>query len=116
MESHLGLLDSIVRNVERLCEGEVCCFGHRKKASALCLLYKVYHRVDCPMNEYLNHFMGARNTRVPASVGELASVIPRCRTAQFRRSFLPAAACLWNLLPLYLSRGDTLSSFKSTLN
>ena len=25
VESHLGLLDSIVRNAERLYEGELCC-------------------------------------------------------------------------------------------
>ena len=43
-ESHLGLLDSIVRSAERLCEDELCCLGHRK-VSALCLLYKIYHRV-----------------------------------------------------------------------
>ena len=24
-KSHLGLLDSIVRSAERLCEGELCC-------------------------------------------------------------------------------------------
>ena len=26
-ESYLGLLDSIVRSAERLCDGELCCFG-----------------------------------------------------------------------------------------
>ena len=36
----LGLIDSIVRSDERLCEGELCCLGHRRKVSALCLLYK----------------------------------------------------------------------------
>ena len=37
-ESHLGLLDSIVRRTEKLYEGEVCCLGHRRKISVLCLL------------------------------------------------------------------------------
>ena len=34
------LLDSIVRSAEELCEGELCCLGHRRKVSALCLLYE----------------------------------------------------------------------------
>ena len=36
-ESHLGLLDSIVRNAERLCEGGHCCFRHRWEGSTLCV-------------------------------------------------------------------------------
>ena len=42
-ESHLCLLDSIGRSAERLCEGELCCLGHRMKGSPLCLLYEIYH-------------------------------------------------------------------------
>ena len=36
----IGLLDSVVRSAERLCEGDLCCLGHRRKVSSLCLLYK----------------------------------------------------------------------------
>ena len=32
--------------------GELCCFGHRGKVSVLCLLYKIYHRVNHPKNEH----------------------------------------------------------------
>ena len=32
------------------------------------------------MNEYLLHFVAARNTRASVALGELAVVIPRCRT------------------------------------
>ena len=38
-ESHLGLLDSIVRSAGRLCEGELV----GRKFSALRFLYKIYH-------------------------------------------------------------------------
>ena len=48
---------SIVRSVERLCEDEFSCLGSRRKVSALCLLYKIYHRVNHLMSEYLNLFM-----------------------------------------------------------
>ena len=33
-QSHLGLLDRIVRSTERFCEGKLCCLGHRRKFSA----------------------------------------------------------------------------------
>ena len=31
--------DSVARSAERLCEGELCRWGHRRKVSALYLLY-----------------------------------------------------------------------------
>ena len=42
------------------------------------------------MNEYLNNFVAACNTRASATLGELALVIPHYRTDQFNRAFLPA--------------------------
>ena len=66
------------------------------------------------MNEYLHLFVVARN-RASAVLGELALVIPRCRTSQFSRSLLPAAAHLFNLLPSGVLSGVTLSSFNSTM-
>ena len=93
-ESHLGLMDTIVHSEERLYEDEPCCLGHGRKASALCLPYNIYHRVDHQMNEYLKHFVVARNTRISSALGELSLVIFRCRTDQFSRSFLPARTCL----------------------
>ena len=71
VEFHLGLLDSIIRSAEILCESELCCLRRRNKVSSLCLLYNIYHRVDQLMNEYLDHFKAARNTRDLAALGEL---------------------------------------------
>ena len=45
-KSHLVLQDSIVHRAEKLCEREFCYLRHREKVSALCLLYKIYRRVD----------------------------------------------------------------------
>ena len=50
-ESHLDFLDSIVRRAERLCQSELCSLALRRKVSALVLLYKIYHRVNHPMND-----------------------------------------------------------------
>ena len=62
-ESHLSLLDSVVCSAEGLCEGELCCLWHRRKVSALCFLYKIYHREDHSLNEYLQYFVATCNTR-----------------------------------------------------
>ena len=74
------------------------------------LLYKIYHRADRLMHEYLHNFVAARNTSTLAALGELALVIPRCRTDQIGRSFLPAAVHPWNLLPSSVFSGGTLSA------
>ena len=89
---------------------------HRRKVSELCLLYKIYHRVDLTINEYLNHFVAARNVRASAALGELALMIPSCRTDEFSRSFLSAVVCLWNLLSSGVFSGGSLSSFKSDMD
>ena len=68
------------------------------------------------MNEYLHHFVATRNIRALAALSELALMIPRCRTNQFSRLFLPAAVRLWNLLPSGDFNDGSLSSFKSTMN
>ena len=115
-ESHLRLLDSILRSAERSCEGELCSLENRRIVSALYLLYEIYHRADHRMNKYLKHLFVDRNTIASATLGKLALVIPRFRTDQFSRSFLPAANRLWNVLPSGVFSGDTLSSFKIAVN
>ena len=109
-ESHLSLLDSVVRSAEMLCESERCCLGHSRKVTALCLLHKIHHRAKHPL-----HFVATRNTRASAALCELASVIPRCRTGQFSRLFLKVAVRLWNLLPVNMFCGSALRSFKSAM-
>ena len=38
--------------------------------SVLYFLYKIYHRGDHPINEYLKHFVATRNTRASAALGD----------------------------------------------
>ena len=67
---------------------ELYCLGHRMKVSALYLLYKTYHRMGHPMNEYLHQIVAARNARASAALGEFVVVIPFCRTDHFSQSSL----------------------------
>ena len=86
LQSHFGLLESVVRSAECQCVGELCYLGHRRRVGALCLLYKIHHRTDHPMHEQRYSFVAARHTRDSAAVGVLALVIQSCRTDQFSRS------------------------------
>ena len=49
------------------------------------VFYKIYHRADHLLHEYLHNFVAACNTRAAAALGELDLAIPRCRTDQFSR-------------------------------
>ena len=83
-------------------------WGHRRKVSALCLLYKIYHRVDHPMNDCLNHVDAARNTRASAALEELALVVSRCRTDHISRSVVSACCCASVVISIYcVFSGDT---------
>ena len=79
----ISLLNGIVRHVEMLNKSKFCCLGYRRKVSALCLLYKIYHRVHHTMKQYPKPFVVARNTRASAALGEFALIISRCITNQF---------------------------------
>ena len=57
-----------IPNAERLYESEHCCLTYGRKVRPLGFLYKFYHRVDYPVNGYLNHFVATRNTRASAAL------------------------------------------------
>ena len=86
-ESHLGLLDSVTLNKERLCDCELYCLEHRR-----CLLYKIYHLVDHSMNKYLHYFASARFS-FSFSERVIDLVISRCRTNRL---------CRWLYLMLFV--------------
>ena len=60
----------------------------------MCLRYKIYHRMDHPMNEHLNHFVAVRNIRASAALGEVVLEISGRKAYQFSRSLLLAAGRL----------------------
>ena len=76
----MGLLNSVVRSAESMCEGELCC-------NAFSLLYEIYHKVNHSTNEYQRHFVAVCSTRASAAQGELALVILLCKIDHFSRSF-----------------------------
>ena len=74
-----------------------CNLAHRQSVAVLCMLFKV-------MSNSMHHLSGALPLPyVPASVtrGALAAHMnsfapPRCRTSQYRRTFVALSVSLWN--------------------
>ena len=65
------------RSAEMLCKGERC-LGHRRE-SVLCFLYKIYHKVYYPINEYPVHFIATSNTNsASTALGGFDLDITRC--------------------------------------
>ena len=118
-ESHLGLW-VVLFSLRKGSVRTSCCLVHRRKVSASWLFYKIYHRVDHPMNEPLNRFVAACNTRASTALGELALVFYQFLAAELIKSVghfcLLFFVCGWNLLPLGVLGSDTLSCFKSAMN
>ena len=101
----------------RVCYASIALlFGAQKEGQYLVfLLYEIYHRVDIPINEYLNHFVAACNTRASIPLGGYLWC-SRASVTQFTRSFLPAVGSCRICCRRACLRMGTLISFKSTMN
>ena len=87
--------------VQSLCEGSgVGDLSHRRSVGLLSMLYKVCFNSVHPLGESLPaRFVPSRVTRATEALHEHALVVPRCRTEQYKRSFLMSGVRLWNRLP-----------------
>ena len=80
-ESHLSLLDSVVRSAVGLCEGEPYCLGAQKEGQCLVrVLVRFIAERTALLHEYLHHFVEARDNIASAALCELALVILLSRT------------------------------------
>ena len=85
---------------------------HLRSISSLCMLYKIFHNPDHPLNSELpNLFQPARITRNALKSNSLAFSIQRNNTGQYSRCFIPAPTALWNKLPVVLL---SLVNFKNS--
>ena len=57
-----------------------------------------------------------RHTRAAAVAHPCELEVPRCRTSQFGKCFLPAHIRMWNDLPSSVFDSGTLSGFKGAVN
>ena len=117
-DTHLRLLDRVVRTVFTLSNGQVLCdLDHRRSVAELCVFHKLFFNFDHPVKRLMpGPMLRRRDTRRTLAAHEFAVQPIACRTEQFRRCFFTRVSTLWNSLDGAVFGGPTLSSFKSRTN
>ena len=108
------LLDKVVCTAETLCESDLCCLELRHKVSALCMLYKIYSNEAYPLCSQLTLPVPVHTTYAAVAAHGCVLALPRVKTVQFRRTFVPATVHLRNVLPHVV--GDGIYRFKRGVN
>ena len=99
-DTHLKLLERIVRQVRILIPDLTIDLEHRRKVAAQCMFYKIYNNLRHPVRSLLpDPYVGNRNTRHNETFNRLALRPSRYKTEQFKRSFIPSCLRIWNSLP-----------------
>ena len=112
--SHLKLLDRVVRSGGFLAGGLECNLAHRRSVAELCMLFKIKSNPMRPLSGALPLlYVPACVTRDALVAHRHSFAPPRCRTSHYRRTFVPLSVSLWNDLcdPVFDSAG--LAGFKS---
>ena len=117
-DTHLKLLDRVVGGACFLAGGMLNCdLSHRRSVAVLCMLYKIRCNPKHPLCGALPMpYVPVRVTRRALIAHRYTFAPPRCRTSQYRRTFIPLSVSLWNDLvdPVF---GDVgLACFKSRSN
>jgi len=123
---HLSLLDRVVRCISELCGGvvpllqdvpDLVSLAHRREVAGLCMYYKIYNNHSHLLNGVTR--VAPRRSRFTRA-GDRAHLyeveLPRFRTVQYGRSFVPAFSRAWNLLPATVFGGGCLERFKRAAN
>ena len=81
------------------------------------MLYKIHSNPKhCLYGELPPACQRVRHTRAAAVAHPYEREVPKCRTSQFGRCFLPAHVRMWNDLPSFVFDSGTLSGFKGAVN
>ena len=117
-DTHLKLLDRVVSGACFLAGGVFNCdLSHRRSVAVLSMLYKVRCNQKHPLCGALPvPYVPDRVTRGALIAHRYTFAPPRCRTSQYRRTFIPLSVSLWNYLvdPVFDDLG--LAGFKSRSN
>ena len=95
---HLKLLDRAVSGVRFLTGGVFeCDIAHRRSVAVLCMMYKIRCIQMHPLHDALpGPYVPVRVTRGALVADRYTYASPRCRTSQYRRTFVPLSVYLWN--------------------
>ena len=97
-DTHLKLLDRAVSDA-RFLTGDVleCDISHRRSVAVVYMLYKIRCNPVHPINGALpGPSVPARVTRGALVAHRYTYALPRCRTLQYSRTFIPFSVSLWN--------------------
>ena len=121
-DTHLKLLDRIVSGACFIAGGVLNCdLSHCRSVAVLCMLYKI----RCNPKHPLCGALSVPYVQVRVTRGALIALLytfapPRCRTSQYRRTFIPLvdeiSLSLWNDLVDPVFDGVGLAGFKSRSN
>ena len=97
-DSHLKLLDRVVRSAGFLAGGVLDCnLAHRRSVAELCMLFKIKSYSMRPLSTALPlPYVAVRVTRGALVAHRYSFAPPHCRTSQYRRTFVPLLVSLWN--------------------
>ena len=117
-DTHFKLLDLVVSGA-RFQTGGVFEYdiAHRRSVAILCRLHKIRCNPVHPLNGALpGPHVPVRVTRGAVVAHRFTYALPRCRTLQYRRTFIPLSVSLWNDLASPVFDGVGLACFKSRAN
>ena len=117
-DSHLKLLERVVRSAGFLAGGVLeCNLARRRSVAELCMLFKIKSNPMHPLSGALPlPYVPARVTRGAMVSHRHSFAPPRCTTFQYRRSFVPLSVSLSNDLSDPVFDGVGLAGFKSRAN
>ena len=115
VDTHLRLLDRVVSGASFLTGGVFeCDLAHRRSVAVLCMLYKIRCNPIHPLYGALPvPYVPVRVTRGAVIAHRFTYSPPRCRTSQYRCTFIPLSVSLWNDLSDPVFDGVGLAGFKS---
>ena len=114
-DTYLRLLDRVVSGASFITGGVFeCDLAHRRSVAVLCMLYKI--RCNSMLGALPVPYVPMRDTRGAVIAHRYTYVPPRCRTSQYRRTFIPWSVSLWNDLSDPVFDGVGLAGFKSRAN
>ena len=95
----------------------MCDIDHRRSVAVLCILYKIRLNPVHPLNGALpGPYVPVLVTRGALDGHQYTYVPPRCRTSQYRMTFIPVSVYHWNDLANPVFDGVGLTGFKSSAN
>ena len=117
-DTHLKLLDRVASRACFLAGGVLYCnLSHRRSVAVLCILYKIRcNPMDRLCGALPVPYVPVRVTHGALIAHRYTYAPPRCRTSQYRRTFILLSVSIWNDQVDPVFDGVGLAGFKSRSN